>query len=202
MLKEFLRRRAGRSGLFARLWVKFGHPTGEEYAALLKERGVLYSQGDHCSILPSTVFTDPKYTRLGNNVHFTSCAIIGHDGSAAMLNRAYGVALDAVGFIDIKDDVFIGHQSIILPNTTIGPRAIVAAGSVVTKDVPEGAIVGGVPARVIGRVDDLVEKRKAETAKLPWVDLIAKRGVSGFDPAMEGELVARRMAHFFGDAQE
>lgn len=53
--------------------------------------------------------------------------------------------------ITIKDYVFIGPRAIILPNVTIGRGAVVAAGAVVTKDVPEMTIVAGVPAREIGR---------------------------------------------------
>ncbi|RXG07172.1 CatB-related O-acetyltransferase [Bacillus cereus] len=49
----------------------------------------------------------------------------------------------------IKNDVWIGANSIILDGITIGNGAIVAAGAVVTKDVPDYAIVAGVPARVI-----------------------------------------------------
>lgn len=41
----------------------------------------------------------------------------------------------------------------------IGPNAIVAANSVVTKDVPEGTVVGGNPARIIGKYKDVAEKR-------------------------------------------
>ncbi len=49
----------------------------------------------------------------------------------------------------IEDDVWIGGKSIILPGVTLGRSSIVAAGSVVTRDVPPWAIVGGNPARVI-----------------------------------------------------
>jgi len=52
--------------------------------------------------------------------------------------------------VTIGDYVFIGPRAIILPGITIGKGAVVAAGAVVTKDVPERAIVAGVPAKVIG----------------------------------------------------
>lgn len=52
--------------------------------------------------------------------------------------------------VKIEDYVFIGPRVIILPGVVIGRGAIVAAGAVVTKDVPPYAIVGGVPAKIIG----------------------------------------------------
>lgn len=52
--------------------------------------------------------------------------------------------------VEIGDYVFIGPRAIILPGVKIGKGAVVGAGAVVTKDVPEFAIVGGVPAQVIG----------------------------------------------------
>ncbi|HUI25744.1 MAG TPA: acyltransferase [Candidatus Kryptonia bacterium] len=51
------------------------------------------------------------------------------------------------GRIEIKDDAWIGTGVIILPNVTIGLAAIVGAGAVVTRDVPDDAVVAGVPAR-------------------------------------------------------
>lgn len=57
--------------------------------------------------------------------------------------------------VTIDDYVFIGPRAIILPGVSIGKGAIVAAGAVVTKDVAPGAIVGGVPAKVIGERKNL-----------------------------------------------
>lgn len=51
--------------------------------------------------------------------------------------------------ITIGDKVWVGMRAMILKGVTIGDGAVVAAGSVVTRDVPAGALVGGVPARVI-----------------------------------------------------
>lgn len=51
--------------------------------------------------------------------------------------------------IVIKDDVWIGHGAIITKGVTIHPGAVIAAGAVVTKDVEEFSIVGGVPAKLI-----------------------------------------------------
>src|SRR4051812_11606053 len=155
LVSKFVRAVAMRTGRFRGLYVRVCRPRGLEYAQFVKRHGGLHAVGDGCSILPTTRFADPALIRLGNNVHFSTCALIGHDGSVAMLNQAYGVKLDAVGKIDVRDNVFIGYQAVVLPNVTIGPNAIVAAGAVVTRDVAEGNIVAGVPARPIGRVADL-----------------------------------------------
>ncbi|MDD5074233.1 MAG: acyltransferase [Candidatus Shapirobacteria bacterium] len=53
--------------------------------------------------------------------------------------------------VEIDDYVFIGARAIILPGVRIGRGAVVAAGAVVTKDVPEMSVVGGVPAKEIGK---------------------------------------------------
>ena len=131
LVRSKVRRIAMETGRYRRLYVRLCSPMGAEYAEFVRRHGGLVSVGEHCSILPSTKFTDPELVRLGNNVHFSECTLIGHDGSIAMLNRAYNVKLDSVGKIDIRDNVFVGYGAIIMPNVTIGPNAIVAAGAVV-----------------------------------------------------------------------
>jgi acetyltransferase-like isoleucine patch superfamily enzyme len=54
--------------------------------------------------------------------------------------------------VEIQDRAWIGAKSIVLKGVTIGRDAVVAAGSVVTKDVPSGTVVAGVPARVVRRL--------------------------------------------------
>ena len=55
--------------------------------------------------------------------------------------------------LHIGKNVWIGSRSVILPGVTIGDGAIVAAGAVVTKDVPANTVVGGVPAKVIKEIN-------------------------------------------------
>jgi acetyltransferase-like isoleucine patch superfamily enzyme len=63
--------------------------------------------------------------------------------------------------VTVKNGVWIGFNAIILCGVTIGEGAIVGAGAVVTKDVPDRTIVAGNPARVVGRVGDLrMEERR------------------------------------------
>jgi acetyltransferase-like isoleucine patch superfamily enzyme len=57
--------------------------------------------------------------------------------------------LQTKGGITIDDDVWLGFGVVVLDGVRIGRGAVIGAGSVVTKDVPEGAIAAGIPARVI-----------------------------------------------------
>ena len=51
--------------------------------------------------------------------------------------------------VTIEDDVWVGANAVILPGVTVGRHAVIAAGAVVTKDVPPFSVVGGVPAKVL-----------------------------------------------------
>lgn len=200
LLQRIFRYSAFRYGRGIGLFRRFCQPNGEEWASFLATRGGLHAIGTHCSIQTNTVITDPAHVRLGNNVRLSGCTLFGHDGSVNMLVRAYGRILDRVGKIDIRDNVFIGHGAIVLPGVTIGPNAIVAAGTVVSRDVPENSIVAGTPARVVGALDAYVEKLAAKTAELPWYPLLCERTEENYF-ALEPQLRAARVREFFGASE-
>jgi len=54
--------------------------------------------------------------------------------------------------VTIEDDVWVGANAVILPGVTIGEHSVVAAGAIVTKDVPPHSLVAGVPAKVIKKI--------------------------------------------------
>jgi acetyltransferase-like isoleucine patch superfamily enzyme len=199
-IKQGLRWLAMNHGIAKGAYRRICKPSGFELADFLRRHGEFHHIGEQVSIRPWTNIPDPQYVSLGNNVQLANCSIFGHDGSIAMLNRAYGAKLDRVGPVVIKDNVYIGHQAVVLPGVTIGPNALIAAGAVVSRDVAPGDIVAGVPARPVGRVDQLVERLAEKTEKLPWAHLIKPEG--GFDPADLPEVHALRIAHFFGPDPE
>lgn len=167
-------------------------PSGVEWAALLKRRGRLRAIGDDCSVLTNVVITDPQYVVLGNNVRLSGCTLFGHDGAANMINRAYGVEIDRVGKIVIGDHVFIGHQAIVLPGTTIGTKVLIGAGAVVSGIVPDNSVMLGVPARRVGTLDDLARRWTAQAESCPWKHLDSDK------PSTTPELERLRALHFFG----
>lgn len=77
-------------------------------------------------------------------------------------------AWDNKGDIIIGNDVWIGYEAVILAGVTIGDGAIIGTRAVVTKDVPPYSIVGGVPAKSIGKRFD--DETIAELLRLKWWD--------------------------------
>lgn len=75
--------------------------------------------------------------------------ILSANHSIPKIGEPFPISGDVYKPIHIANDVWIGANCIITAGVTIGEGAVIAAGSVVTKDVPANAIVGGVPAKLI-----------------------------------------------------
>ena len=122
--------------------------------------------GEGFNLFPPFYTDCGKNIRVGKNVFINSCccfqdqggivigdgSLVGHCVVIATINHDPNPARRGDEYlkpVTIGKNVWIGSHATILPGVTIGDGAIVAAGAVVTKDVPVGAAVGGVPARVI-----------------------------------------------------
>ena len=141
-----------------------GDPNPFECAQIYRERGMEIGEGTY--IYPNVVFgrggKDPIV--IGKNCVLTGCTILGHDAST---RRLLGLKRSITKPVVIEDECFIGYGAIVLMGVRIGKGSIVAAGSVVTEDVPLGSVVGGNPARVICPVDELLERRRQEILNHP-----------------------------------
>ncbi len=111
--------------------------------------------GRGTSIGYMAAFSVNRCVRIGEHVGIASRATISDsDGHPADLDRRLRgepLAPEDIRPVTIGDHVWIGRASHVQKGVTIGRGAVVAAGSVVTSDVPEGALAMGVPARVITR---------------------------------------------------
>lgn len=122
-----------------------------------------------------TVFTPlqinyGKHTKIGKNVFINfDCVFLDLGGitiednvllapKVSLLSEGHPISSEnrhslTVGPIHIKKNAWIGANATILQGVTIGENAIVAAGAVVSKDVPDNTIVGGIPAKIIKKIN-------------------------------------------------
>jgi len=120
-------------GSVVHMWANFFDPTG----ILIGDDTII---GDH-------VFLDGRAKlTIGNHVDMASSVMI-YNSEHDLEKENFEARTEPV---TIEDYVFIGPRAIILPGVKVGRGSVVAAGAVVTKDVPDFAIVGGVPAKIIG----------------------------------------------------
>lgn len=117
------------TGLYLRYMarIRIGHTSNINVRCMLDSRGGNITIGNFVDIAPEV-----NIWTLEHDMHSPTFATKGGD-------------------VVIEDYAWIANRAIILPGVTVGRGAVVAAGAVVTKDVPPFAIVGGIPAKVIGR---------------------------------------------------
>ena len=122
---------------------------------------------DDCILMrPFPNFGDEPYlVTIGHNVGFAAEVLfITHDGGTRVFKRQerYKRVLK-YGRITILDNCVIGQRVIILPGVTIGPNSVVAAGSVVSRNVPPGVLAAGNPAKPVMTIHQYAEWALAAT---------------------------------------
>lgn len=148
-----------------------------QYLRLTRNRWTLWRArrdgltiGEDVRIMGTPRFgSEPYLICIGNHVTISSeVSFVTHDGATWIFrHRPEYRGLQRFGRIDIEDNCFIGTRSILLPGIRIGPNSVVGAGSVVTKSVPPDTVVAGVPARVICRTEEFVERSAARCTYYP-----------------------------------
>ena len=107
--------------------------------------------GDHTRIGLHNTIIGP--VEIGNNVNLAqgiTVTALNHNFSDT--NKRIDEQGVSTNPVTIEDDVWVGANAVILPGVTIGEHCVVAAGAIVTKDVPPHSLVAGVPAKVIKNI--------------------------------------------------
>lgn len=133
---------------------------------------------------------DATCLEIGNHVTLTYTMILTHDASP---QRFVGFGINRIGRVVIGDNVFVGRQSIILPNVKIGSNVIIGAGSIVNKNIPDNVVAAGNPCRVICSMDDFVKKTKQNMiGNTFWNvnrDKMSKGEMKAFNDKIDGKIV-------------
>lgn len=108
--------------------------------------------GKECDIQDINFGSEPYLIEIGNNVQITKGVKIFTHGGGWVFRKEFP-DLDTFGKVIIKNNVYIGNNTLIMPGVTIGNNVIVGAGSVVTKSVPDNAVVAGNPAKIISDLE-------------------------------------------------
>lgn len=136
-----------------------------DYSYVVNDSQITYTSiGKFCSIAAMTRINPGNHPmQRATQAHFTYRASTYFEGES---DDAEFFAWRRSHHVDIGDDVWIGHGAIVLPGRNIGTGAVVAAGAIVTRDVPAYTIVAGNPARPIRR--RFSEQQAERLVALAW----------------------------------
>ena len=129
---------------------------GEQNLEKLIKRGLVVGKDFNCM---GGVIIDPSHCwhiTIGNNVTLAPRVhILAHDASTKLF-------LDhtRVSNVTIGDNVFIGAGTIVLPGVSIGNNVVIGAGSLVSRDIPDGCVAVGNPARVVKSLEEYLNKER------------------------------------------
>ena len=123
------------------------------------------------SIGPSTIIdpdstidiTRPSLVTIGDKCYFNKgLVLLTHDFVSGVIRNVYADYFNSSGKVTVGNNVRTGYNVTILKGVTIGDNCVIAANSVVTKNMPSNSIIGGVPAHDLCSLDDYYQRRKEQ----------------------------------------
>ncbi|MGK9117702.1 MULTISPECIES: acyltransferase [Sphingobacteriaceae] len=141
-------------------YIKRFYDPHEAFIKKLRKQGVKI--GEYTQIVDKSRFLYEPWCanliEIGNEVVIAAgVRLVSHDSS---YTNIFGDVPTKYGHIIIEDNVYIGVNAIILPGVRIGESSLIGAGSIVNKNIPPRSIVVGNPCKIIGSIDDGLEKYK------------------------------------------
>lgn len=137
------------------------------------------------------VILDPSHCwliEIGDNVTLAPRVhILCHDASTKQF-----LNYTKIGRVVIGDNVFIGAESVVLPNVKIGNNVIIGANSTVTKDIPDNVVATGNPAQIICTLEEYLERHKENMKNAP---------IYGEDYTLRGNLTEAKKQQMINELQ-
>lgn len=180
---------------------KFMRMDAHQMAEAMRDK--FYYLGKNVNLYTRNFGTEPYLISIHDNVTCASnVSFVNHDVSCFNVARFLGLperSLDKVGPITLYENCFIGADTMLMMGCSVGKNSIVAARSVVTKNIPENEVWGGAPARFIMTLNEYAERVKNTALAYPWVDSATackKKNIT------EAELIRMRQEYFFEDSHQ
>ena len=146
ILKEFVYRLRGE--YTTKKLIKMGLKVGRNFKRL---NGVILDPS-HCWLI-----TIGDNVTLAPRVH-----ILAHDASTKQF-----LNYTKIGRVNIGNNVFVGAESVVVPNVNIGDNVVIGANSTVTKDIPSNSVYAGNPAKFICTIEEYIDKNKTRMENGP-----------------------------------
>lgn len=154
--------------------VKMGLKVGKNFGRL---NGVILDPS-HCWLI-----TIGDNVTLAPRVH-----ILAHDASTKEF-----LGYTKIGRVNVGNNVFIGAESVVLPNVNIGDNVVIGANSTVTKDIPSNTVYAGNPARFMCTIEDYIDKNKKRMENSP---------VYGEEYTLRGNIDEIKKAQMYKDLEK